>query len=87
MSRIENCTKEFENCARCGKLDRVRDIVGGLCMGCRGAYTLPEDEWNEMTAGQKADARAAGIHCEVPHLSEDEREYRRQRSSQYEGPG
>lgn len=49
-------------------------------------WTLPLDEWNEMTKGQQKAARAMGIRPEPEFVSEDEQQDRRDRSSQYSGP-
>lgn len=43
----------------------------GKCANCLKSWTLPQDEWDEMTAAEKKSARKAGIRPHVPKPPED----------------
>lgn len=61
-------------CKKCGICGDSRDIQDGYCSVCeaeaagrRPTYTLPRDEWDEMTPAQKKAAKAKGIRCEAEY--------------------
>lgn len=63
------------SCNTCGcNSDTVKD---GKCLACAnpGHYTLPRDEWDEMSKEDQREARKKGITPEPePGPSEDERD-------------